>query len=940
MSSSSLNQPGSPGMLRRSNMTQQGSPVMLHRSMSNSGLNNLAHSSSFVRRNNDRDGMGNNAGVSPGGSNAAYRASLVSHYAEDLDRRRRAERAVEEIRTDGMPSDNLKIESVELFSRDNAREHRTDRYEMVFDNGRDIGSPSSMAMSRSVTNMASMSSMSPMSSPMLSMDYRSSSSPSTTVLRRGQPFFMAIRMKDRNFDPRRDILRASFTFGPNPQVTKGTKVVLPFRMNQREFSRAPQKWDMRLHQQEGFNITFQVHIPANALVGLWRVNIETTTTTPGARVDEFRFKDDIYILFNPFCRDDPVYLDNEELRREYLMNETGKVFVGTHHRPKGRRWVYGQFSDVALPAAQLLLEQSGLNPTERGNPVQVVRAIASIINANEGFGLLEGKWEGSFEDGVCPWVWTGSNKIFEHYLRNGSKPVKYGQCWVFAAVATSIFRALGIPSRPVTNFVSARDTNHTLSVDKYFDIFGDEMKGGPDGDNQDAVWNFHAWTEVWMSRPDLQANCNGWQAIDPTPPPHFWQKNTGDQKSRGPLAVEAFRRGPSSVESVRRGEVGFAFDTPYLFAEVNAEVSHFQEDETSHWGYRKIHVNNYQVGRMILTKRPGADDDVSDADAEDITSLYKNPDGMSRYQKQGDFNYHFNQGMSSPYLERRDMNMRDRDNNRDMMHYPGTSVRRLSSVDIARKPWYDESRHPTDSGSSAAERVSAMNASRSVERTQPMFDNRPVNEDVYFDLIEQEKVAWGQPFNLQVLVQNRSQEMRTITTILSANSVYYTGVTARRLGRSDRQFVLQPGGRETLQVRISWDEYRDKIVDYGHIKIFAMASVQETKQSWSEEDDFQLEKPKLDVQIRGNPQVGQDCFATFSFMNPVSVTLTECEFTFEGPGLVRPQTVKYRDVKPGEMISFAQKFIPRFNGERKLVATFNSRELGDIVGSRPIHVRD
>ncbi|KAI9551380.1 hypothetical protein GHT06_021713 [Daphnia sinensis] len=907
-------------------MTQPGSPGMLRRSMSgSSGLNNLAKSSSFIRRNNDRDGMGNNVGVSPGGSNAAYRASLVSHYAEDLDRRRRAERAVEDIRTDGMTSENLKIDSVELYSRDNAREHRTDRYELVRDTGRDIGSSSSMAMSMSMTNMSSLS----------SMDYRSSSSSSTTVLRRGQPFFMAVRMKDRNFDPRRDILRASFSFGPNPQVTKGTKVVLPFRVAQREFSRAPQKWDMRVHQQEGFNITFQVHIPANALVGLWRVNIETTTTTPGARVDEFRFKDDIYILFNPFCRDDPVYLDSEDLRREYLMNETGKVFVGTHHRPKGRRWVYGQFSDVALPAAQLLLEQSGLNPTERGNPVQVVRAIASIINANDGFGLLEGKWEGSFEDGVCPWVWTGSSKIFEHYLRNGSKPVKYGQCWVFAAVATSIFRALGIPSRPVTNFVSARDTNHTLSVDKYFDIFGDEMKGGPDGDNQDALWNFHAWTEVWMSRPDLQAGFNGWQAIDPTPPPQFWQNNSGDQKSRGPWAVEAFRRGPSSVESVRRGEVGFAYDTPYLFAEVNAEVSHFQEDENSHWGFRKIHVNNYHVGRMILTKRPGADDDVSDADAEDITSLYKNPDGMSRYQKQGDgcFSSHFNQGMSSPYLERR-----DRERDRDMIHYPGT-VRRLSIVDIARKPWYDESRHSVDPGS-AAERVSSMNAARSVERSQPMFDSRPVNEDVYFDLIEQDKVAWGQPFNLQLHVQNRSQEMRTISTILSANSVYYTGVTARRLGRTDRQFVLQPGGRETLQIRVSWDEYRDKIVDYGHIKIYAMASVQETKQSWSEEDDFQLEKPKLDIQIRGNPQVGQDCFVTFSFMNPVSVTLTECEFTFEGPGLVRPQTIKYRDVKPGEMISFVQKFMPRFSGERKLVATFNSRELGDIIGSRPIHVRD
>nr|CAH0110183.1 unnamed protein product [Daphnia galeata] len=155
--------------------------------------------------------------------------------------------------------------------------------------------------------------------------------------------------------------------------------------------------------------------------------------------------------------------------------------------------------------------------------------------------------------------------------------------------------------------------------------------------------------------------------------------------------------------------------------------------------------------------------------------------------------------------------------------------------------------------------------------------------------------------------------MRTITTILSDNSVYYTGVSARRLGRSDRQFVLQrfnpEAVRETLQVRISWDEYRDKIVDCGHIKIFAMAYVQETKRSWSEEDDFQLEKSKLDVQRSAeNSQIGQDRFATFSFMNPISVTLTECEFTIEGPGLVRAQTVKYRDGKPREMISFASSF--------------------------------
>merc|ERR1712071_708181 len=38
---------------------------------------------------------------------------------------------------------------------------------------------------------------------------------------------------------------------------------------------------------------------------------------------------------------------------------------------------------------------------------------------------------------------------------------------------------------------------------------------------------------------------------------------------------------------------------------------------------KKIKVNNYSVGRQILTKRVGADDDVADADVEDITGLYK-----------------------------------------------------------------------------------------------------------------------------------------------------------------------------------------------------------------------------------------------------------------------------------------------------------------------------
>lgn len=70
---------------------------LLRRSMSGSGLNNLSHSPNNQRRNIERDSLGRNAVV--GGSKAAYQASLVSHIAEDLDRRRRAERAYEDSRS-------------------------------------------------------------------------------------------------------------------------------------------------------------------------------------------------------------------------------------------------------------------------------------------------------------------------------------------------------------------------------------------------------------------------------------------------------------------------------------------------------------------------------------------------------------------------------------------------------------------------------------------------------------------------------------------------------------------------------------------------------------------------------------------------------------------------------------------------------------------------
>ena len=51
-------------------------------------------------------------------------------------------------------------------------------------------------------------------------------------------------------------------------------------------------------------------------------------------------------------------------------------------------------------------------------------------------GVLCGNWSGKYDDGVAPYAWNGSSAILEEFLKK-RKGVKFGQCWTFAAVATT-----------------------------------------------------------------------------------------------------------------------------------------------------------------------------------------------------------------------------------------------------------------------------------------------------------------------------------------------------------------------------------------------------------------------------------------------------------------------------------------------------------------------
>lgn len=193
--------------------------------------------------------------------------------------------------------------------------------------------------------------------------------------------------------------------------------------------------------------------------------------------------------------------------------------------------------------------------TDRADPVKVSRHLSLVVNYDfrTGDGVLVGNWNAEIKNGISPSAWLGSMLILQQYYLT-KKPVKYAQCWVYSGVLTTVCRCLGLPSRPVTNYLSAHDTHNSLTVDRILNEDGELL----DQKTGDSVWNFHTWVESWFKRLDLSYTgvYDGWQVIDSTP----------QEPSDG-----LYRLGPTSVNAIRNGEVLKQYDGTFVFAEVNAD---------------------------------------------------------------------------------------------------------------------------------------------------------------------------------------------------------------------------------------------------------------------------------------------------------------------------------------------------------------------------------
>ncbi|KAF0992382.1 hypothetical protein HZS_2688, partial [Henneguya salminicola] len=371
--------------------------------------------------------------------------------------------------------------------------------------------------------------------------------------------------------------------------TKEIKVSMGFEVN---------GWTVRYESTNKLSmILVNLNSPPTAIIGYYFANIFIN-----GRV---RKSTKFLLFFNPWCKDDSVYLEDSQKRWEYIINTHTIIYMGTHVRMNPRGWYLAQFQQYCIEALLMILDR--MPAEDRSSPIRVSRFLSAMVNANDDNGIVVGSWSGSYGGGINPVAWNGSGNILAKYAKYRA-PVKYGQCWVFCGVlctGTNIFlqkkvlRTCGIPARCVTTYNSFHDHDGSLAWEMYFNRFLRPVHFR----RQETMWNFHCWNEGWMDRKDLPPGHGGWQIIDSTP----------QERSQG-----YFRCGPASQVAVKEGNVDLLYDTGFVFAEVNADKIFYYQQPNG--GFRIARIDHHIVGRSISCKSVGLNT------REDITSSYKYPD--------------------------------------------------------------------------------------------------------------------------------------------------------------------------------------------------------------------------------------------------------------------------------------------------------------------------
>lgn len=127
------------------------------------------------------------------------------------------------------------------------------------------------------------------------------------VIRRGQPFKIRLIL-NRPYVRDKDNISFIFTLHTDekPSHGHGTLIGTTLQFNSYELG-GPLEWGSAIESMNGDVLNVLIKPAANAPIGEWRVDVDSQLyNIQGIR--SFKYPSTFYVLFNPWCQDDQVYM--------------------------------------------------------------------------------------------------------------------------------------------------------------------------------------------------------------------------------------------------------------------------------------------------------------------------------------------------------------------------------------------------------------------------------------------------------------------------------------------------------------------------------------------------------------------------------------------------------------------------------------------------------
>ncbi|TKR94362.1 hypothetical protein L596_008654 [Steinernema carpocapsae] len=691
------------------------------------------------------------------------------------------------------------------------------------------------------------------------------------ILRRGESFNLKI-VFNRIFDSKNDEFGIVLMTGRFPRPERQTKISLAFK---RIFFTSLKSWSATIVSSRGNEAEVEIRTDVDAVVGTWGFELVELKFGSVRRV-LYEYDGGMYMLFNPYHSDDVVYMENKANLKGYFEKEYGNMFqAAKESQISTTPWNYGQFQDdVLLGTMKALMRfwdsndgHDRVRDEDRADPVKVSRKMTYII----GNFVLYGRWDGVFDDGKVPWAWRGSVKIIKEYLQTG-QPVKYGQCWVFAGVLTTMLRTLGIPSRVITNVISAHDSNRDLTLDMNFIV--DKMRGVKKDIGSESFWNYHVWSEGWMKRPDLAtqygSRYDGWQVLDATR-----QVPSEDCPNSG-LYEKCWECGPMPVAALRESNLTVPYDGPYIYAEFNADLREllFQPNQ---WGYKElisIETRHNFIGQAMVTTSPNGE-------MMDVTDLYKPPENDKIREREG-----FEKAKKTLKLK----------SGFDFGPYSGESRSRRGRRSAGMAPAAD-----FEGGLGLASSLFIAND-----------EEQKAEEDLHFEMTDLEEIKIGDDIKWSLTMRNNSAEKRSVKICADAHVIDFMGNEISEFFASKYSSVIPPKETKKLFIDIPYDSFESHLGREWFMDVCLFAVVQETLQMFRGSDKFNMKQPELVIEAPKKVEVSVETDLKISIKNPYkNRNLTNCVITLEANGLaLQPIIHIKKDIAPYQELVVETSFGP------------------------------